>query len=119
MRFQRWRTCLARLAERALRRSTVDASGAYSIAVIDAPGQIRWVRHHREAGMAANASLPLAEYAATLEALSRLAEGGGRHEMPISVSSGVPSPLTLVEDWVAEHRRLPLCGVMANGNDFY
>lgn len=120
LRFQRWRTCLDRLTERALGRVTVDASEAYSIAVIEAPGQIRWVRHHRDAGLAANAETPEGpEFAATLETLRRLVEAGPVHEMPISVASGVSAPLTLIEDWVAEHRRIPLCGVMASGEDFY
>ncbi|QEN16376.1 hypothetical protein ACRDU6_30070 [Mycolicibacterium sp. ELW1] len=53
-RFKRWRTALDRLTEHALGRSTLDASAAISIAVIDAPGHARWVRHLRQAGFAAN-----------------------------------------------------------------
>jgi ABC-type sugar transport system substrate-binding protein len=37
----------------------------------------------------------------------------------VSVASNADVPTRLTEQWVAEHRRLPLCGVMANGADFY
>ncbi|OBJ36293.1 hypothetical protein A5630_07870 [Mycolicibacterium mucogenicum] len=116
-RFVRWRKCLAGLVERELEPFSPDQRDAYLIGIVTGRGRLEFVRHHRESGLAANAELlARSQSIEHLEDLAAAMPDGGE---PISIAVHDDVPTRLTEDWVAEHRRLPLCGVMANGADFY
>ncbi|OLO99167.1 hypothetical protein BVU76_27005 [Mycolicibacterium porcinum] len=116
-RFVRWRRCLARLVEREIEPFDPDQNEAYLIGVITGRRKIKYVRHHRESGLAAAAEL--LSWSPTIERIEKLAEAipDGKEPLSVAIEDGVPTRLT--EQWVAEHRRLPLCGVMANCADSY
>lgn len=116
-RFVRWRRCLAGLVERELEPFDPDQKDAYLIGVITGRGRIEYVRHHRDSGLAATVEL-LARSEA-IERMEKLGEAITDGKGPVSVASDGDVPTRLTEDWVAEHRRIPLCGVMADGADFY
>lgn len=117
-RFVRWRRCLAGLVEREVEPFAPDQNEAHLIGVITGRGKIEYVRHHRQTGLAATVEL-LARSPA-IERIEKLADAipDGKERVSVAaINADVPTRLT--EQWVAEHRRLPLCGVMANGADFY
>ncbi|MEU0499431.1 hypothetical protein [Mycobacterium sp. NPDC006124] len=116
-RFFRWRRCLAGLVERELDPFEADQAEAHLIGVITGRGRIKYVRHHRNLGLAA--TVELSARSRDIERLDELAEAipDGKGPVSVAIESDVPTRLT--EHWVAEHRRIPLCGVMANGADFY
>jgi hypothetical protein len=116
-RFVRWRRCLAGLVEREIEPFAPDQNDAYLIGVVTGRGKIGFVRHHRESGLAATVELLARSQA--IERMERLAEAIPDGKAPVSVASEEDVPTRLTEGWVAEHRRVPLCGVMADGADFY
>ena len=116
-RFVRWRKCLAGLIERELEPVTPDQRDAYLVGVITGRGKIGFVRHHRASGLAAKVEL-LAR-SETIERMEKLADAIPDGKEPVSVAGKDDVPTRLTEEWVSEHRRVPLCGVMADGADFY
>lgn len=116
-RFVRWRRCLAGLVEREVEPFAPDQNEAYLIGVITGRRKIEYVRHHRESGLAA--AVELLSRSPTIERIEKLAEAIPDGKEPVSVAIEDDVPTRLTERWVAEHRRLPLCGVMADGADFY
>ncbi|SKX88837.1 Uncharacterised protein [Mycobacteroides abscessus subsp. bolletii] len=111
-------TMLARLVEREVEPFAPDQNEAHLIGVITGRGKIEYVRHHRQTGLAATVEL-LARSPA-IERIEKLADAipDGKERVSVAaINADVPTRLT--EQWVAEHRRLPRCGVMANGADFY
>jgi hypothetical protein len=116
-RFVRWRRCLAGLVEREVEPFAPDQNEASLIGVITGRGKIEYVRHHRESGLAA--TVELLARSPTIERMEKLAEAIPDGKEPVSIASEDDVPTRLTEQWVAEHRRVPLCGVMAHGADFY
>lgn len=117
-RFQRWRVCLNRQIDSRLGRLDFDPADAVLVAVIDGRERVRWVRHHRSAGLAANVGVTDLPQAVA-DSISDMASALPDDQAPISVGFNSSAKTSMLEDWTAEHRRIPMCGVMVDGCDFY
>lgn len=121
VRFVRWRSCIAREVER--RQGLADQPSvdrAYLILVASPDGTTDWVLHDRDCHLATSVA-PAPELLTPKqgEALFKISSVAKTRREVISMAIEDGPKLTPTADWVEEHRRLPLCEVMVNGNDFY
>lgn len=120
-RFNRWRDCLERLVEEQVIGSGITAPADLRLAaVFNQPGRYDWVLHDVANRTAAKCrideSLVHDQVAESLEGLGRVLD---ESSLPQSVLVEDLYGAEPTEDWVAEHRRLPLVEVMVAGGDFY
>lgn len=117
--FIRWRLCLERAIERQFDSITGDVSKAFVVAVIVSKSAFDIVLHDRESGLAARAQ-PVEDLPSGLrQRIVDVMQVVSEEMLPVSIAFQEPISATPLEEWVPEHRRLPLCEVMVDGTDFY
>lgn len=100
-----------------------DANRAYTLVVVHPDAHAEWVLHDRVACRAARTweawkALP-AGMADNVRKTVQAIVASGPSEEPVSIALAGVAGLLPTEEWVEQHRRLPLAGVMVNKRDIY
>ncbi|MGJ0119910.1 hypothetical protein ACQ7HM_11955 [Williamsia sp. MIQD14] len=120
--FVRWRSCVERLIDDELFPGQIDSPSEDIglAAVVDPPGQVTWVLHDMNRRRACRALVNeqlIPE--PTRASLRTAADAIPADSCPLSIAVGDLYSAEPTEEWVSEHRRLPLHEVMVDGNDWY
>lgn len=120
-RFIRWRDCLERLIDAELYPARdLEVDDLSLVAVILPPGRLTWVLRNVKGHRACRAAIEDGQVPSrTRSSLTAMMNELPSDSWPVStlvdgLFGAVPD-----EDWVSEHRRLPLVEVMIDGRDFY